>query len=477
MQLKLSDGLARIIPDTDLSKERLQNIKKILLIQPPESSPFNAYVKPRRYPLALFTLAVVLETEFCNLEIVIADLGLPDMDLENLLTNELPDLVGVTFLTPQYEMSRNISIAVRKFLNGCYLVGGGVHATVLPIKTMNDIDFDFLVIGEGEITFPELISALDRKSPSFEQINGICYRNETSPCLSNPRERLYNLDQFPLPTDVLPPGYLDQYSSVQSSKGDGPIVTVSASRGCSFNCFFCASNALFLGQSLPILRDVDSIVREVSELSRKHNVKIIRFGDDIFDIDRARGLAILEGLKKAGCSDKCDISYLSRARKPSSDDYEYYSKLYNLGVRQIAIGIESGDEKLMTKFAKPEGVLYGSENTKVIQKAGIEVKYFLMVGLPGQDWASILKTVDLLKRDKPNLIGVSYTMPYPGTALYKMKDEIFFSGSFEKMIHEPPRELDSQGFIPCTRTREMTSLEIMKSREFILKKFKQIAYL
>jgi radical SAM superfamily enzyme YgiQ (UPF0313 family) len=475
MQLELTDGLARITSDASHGKKAIKTIKKILLIQPPEASPVNTYVLPRRYPLALFTLAAVLEKKLSGFEIIIADLGLPEVDLIHILSSESPDLVGVTFLTPQYEMARGIVRDVRALVDRCHIVGGGVHATALPVETMADIDFHFLVIGEGEITFPELVLALDRKATSYDKIQGICYRCEGQARLSKPRSRLYNLDEFPLVTDVLPPGYLGQYANVQSSKGVGPIVTVTASRGCSFNCFFCASNALFFGQRLPILRSVKSVVAEVSELSKKHNAKIIRFGDDIFDLDRARGLAILEGLKKAGCSDRCDISYLSRARKPSAGDEEYYNALYKLGVKQVAIGIESGDESLMIRLGKPEGILYGKENTRLIQGAGIEVKYFLMVGLPGQDWASISKTIDLLKKDRPNLIGVSYAMPYPGTALYEMKDEIMFSGTYDKMIHEPPRQLDHISFIPNTSTREMTSKEIMQSREKILSSFNEIA--
>ncbi len=477
--LELTNSLARIaVGKLSLEKERLTRIKKLLLVQPAEASPIETYVLPRRYPLGLFTLASVLTQRFSNLEIVIADLGLPKMRIEHILMNERPDLVGITFLTPQYEMARNIVNQTRLTLGtAVYLVGGGIHATALPLETMRDIDFDFLVIGEGEKTFLEMVLALDRKEDNLEKIEGICYRMNGQPTLTKLRPRLKNLDEFPLATDVLPQGYLDQYAKVMSSKGSGPIVTVSGSRGCYFNCVFCGSNILFpkeSDQNQPIFRSPKRIIEEVKELYQKHNVKIVRFADDIFDVNRERALKILQGIRKEGCSLDLDISFMDRARKSTDDDSKYYKSLYEAGVRQVAMGIESGDEVLMRKLHKLQGILYGREKTQLLQNAGIKVKYFLMVGLPGQNWDSISKTLDLLKRDKPDLIGVSYAMPYPGTILSKMTNEITFIGSYDKMIHEPPRDLDGLSFIPYTYTKDMTSEEIRDARDKILHFFKEL---
>ena len=157
VSLSLNRGLANIQGHAGraLPRANLSRIKTILLVNPPEATPIKGqYVLPTRYPLNLFTLAGPIVQRFGNIRVVIADLALPNMDLRNILREVQPDLVGVTFMTPQAKMASEIVDVCREEAAGggkqVVVVGGGVHATAVPHETMEDIGFDYLVLHEEE---------------------------------------------------------------------------------------------------------------------------------------------------------------------------------------------------------------------------------------------------------------------------------------------------------------------------------------
>jgi radical SAM superfamily enzyme YgiQ (UPF0313 family) len=245
------------------------------------------------------------------------------------------------------------------------------------------------------------------------------------------------------------------------------------SRGCNFACVFCASNVVFLkeaGVRHVSFRSPDHVLAEMRALYYEHGIRVIRFADDYFDVNRERVFKTMSAINDSGMS--FELSFMAAARKVS--DYEkerdYYSLLQSSGVRRIAFGVESGDLALMQRMGKTAGLMYAGKRTRLLQMAGIQSKYYLIVGLPGQDWASIGRTKEMLYRDQPDKIGVAVAMPYPGTGLARMPG-IRMRAGYEGMIHEPPLELKGQSFVPFTETDVMTSEEIGRARDEILTYF------
>ncbi len=473
IHLFLHNKLARIIgcANKNSGKIELNKIKKIVLIQPPEASPFDDYVLPTRYPLNLFTLTGALMQKFSNLEIIVVDLGLPNMDLTKILKEENPDMVGITFMTPQYKMTIDIVDKVRKTLGEkVQIVGGGVHSTALPHETMREIDFNFLVVHEGEETFPDLILALD-KEITLNKVRSIFYREKGEVIGTDSRPRIQNLDSFPLATEVLPLGYLDQYAVTQEIEKSGIMAPIFSSRGCPKACAFCASNVVFLqkaGVKNPVLRGHDLILREIMQLYHEHGISIVRFADDFFDINQERALAIANGILDSSIRESMEFSFMALARKGMS--IEYYKLLRKAGFRRVAFGIESGDPELMEKMGKMNGINFGEENTFAAQRGGIKVKWYLMVGLPDQDWKSINKTIAFVNQNRPDYIGVAIATPYPGTRLAEMGNITIKSG-YGGMIHEPPPNLKGREFTPFTYTNVMKAEEIGAARQLTLNSF------
>ena len=233
----------------------------------------------------------------------------------------------------------------------------------------------------------------------------------------------------------------------------------------------------------PILRSSHNVNQEIRDLFWIHGARTIRVEDDYFDIDPKRVSIIattlkgLRGIARATIDSDLEICFRALPRKVTngSDATEYYRHLHQAGVTRIELGVESGDLKLMHRMAKTidrdeKGLAYAQENTRAIQAAGILVKYYLMVGLPGQDWHSINLTQKLLATHQPDRIGVSIAMPYPGTRLAKMPG-IWIEPGYEHMLHEPPEILKGLHYIPFTHTDVMSSREIGRARTCLLNYF------
>ncbi len=452
---------------------RPSKIRKVLLMQPPEVSPLSEYVLPTRYPLSLFTLAGAVIQRHPDIEIAVADFALPNMNLGRMISDFQPDLVGISFMTPQYRMTQDFVQWIRTISRGTTIVGGGVHASALPQETLEKIGFDYLVTHEGEQAFPDLIGALEKNSDPSE-VASIVFRSGKDIIQTPGRPRIRDLDAFPLATDVLPVGYLDQYAKVQGAEGYGQIATLFTSRGCLRDCAFCGSNIVFNkeeGLRKPVLRSADRVLEEIGVLHDMHGIRNIRFADDYFDVDRNRAKYIAEQIIARGMSLK--MGYMAIAKQNQDGDDDFYRTMYRAGVRVVSFGVESGDLRLMRSLGKVSGTLYAGQNTKAVQRAGLLSKYFLMVGFPGQDNVSIDKTLSLLDKDRPDFIGVAIAMPYPKTRLASMPG-IHINGGFEAMIHEPPLALKGQSFIPFTCTDAMTSEEIGMARDRILAHFAEI---
>ncbi|MFH1542465.1 MAG: radical SAM protein [bacterium] len=476
VSLSMSNRLAVIAgPSRRLSAgERLSSIKKILLIQPSEATPFSEYSLPTRYPRNLFNLAAALIQRFSNLEVVVVDLGLPGVDLRDVLRDVRPNLVGITFSTPQYKETGDIVEAIRQELEEhVIIVGGGVHATALPQQTIRELDFDYIVKHEGEVVFPDLVAALDRGG-KINQVKSLVFWDADNIGETNEARRIRNLDQFPLPTEVLPVGFLDQYANLQGVEQAGVLAPVMTSRGCSFACAFCGSNVVFLkeaGVPQVTFSTFERIMEELWSLYADHGITKIYFEDDFFDIKRTRAARVASAIIAHQLP--LEIYFRAVPKRGRPDDAAYYDLLYRAGVRMISFGVESGDPVLLKKLNKSHPLPFVGPANKAVQSAGIKTNFYLMVGLPGQDWKSIDLTRKLLARHTPDSIGVAISMPYPGTALAKMEGISIHTG-FEHMMHEPPRQQKGRLYLPHTYTDVMSSRDIGFARQYLLDYFTQL---
>jgi radical SAM superfamily enzyme YgiQ (UPF0313 family) len=186
---------------------------------------------------------------------------------------------------------------------------------------------------------------------------------------------------------------------------------VVSSRGCPYHCNWCAKP---ISGNRFQLRAPEEVAAEIRELKMVFGVEHIWFGDDVFALDRHWVDAFARSVEANG--EVVPFKIQSRADLMSDTTV---SALKRAGCAEIWMGVESGSQKIldaMKKGLKLSAVYAARER---LASAGIRACYFLQFGYSGEGWAEICETVQLVRRTRPDDIGISLSYPLPGTGFFE----------------------------------------------------------
>ncbi len=387
---------------------------KILLIQPNSSDEVNKEFVSLQFPINLgYIAAVLIEAKH---EVKLIDLNVME---KSVFTNALnlfkPDIVGFTALTPNiYNASKLIS-EVKKNNPNIKIVLGGIHASALPIQTMEEIkDLDFLVFGEGEKTILELVSAIQKKQ-NFKNIRGLVYKNKNKIIKNKLREMLENLDTIPMPPRKLIS--IELYNTHHVSRGfsrkELKILEIMTSRGCPNNCIFCAGH-LNYGMKIRF-RSFENIVKEIDYNIREYGITHISIEDDTFTINKELVRKVCGYFKKMKLTWNCNT-------RVNTVDYPLLKLMAESGCKKVAFGVESGNPEMLKKIKKNITVEQVINATRYAKKAGIRYVEcdFILGSHPDETVNDIEDTIKLIYKIMPDFLMLSIMCPYPGTEIYTM---------------------------------------------------------
>src|SRR4030067_718335 len=226
---------------------------KILLINPAPSGTLKAtgVLFP---PLGLLYVASYAEKE--GHQVVVRDLAVRK-NKEDIVFKEY-DVVGISTDTTRHRQA--LQLAKRAKVNGCTVVMGGPHPGYVDKEILSTKRVDFIVRGEGEITFSELAAALQKNDGKFHSIQGISFFLNGQIGRTPPRPFMENLDSLPLPARHLI--HMDDYR--RTKLGGRDITPLITSRGCPYQCVFCASSH-FWGTKGRV-RSVGGILKEIQKI-------------------------------------------------------------------------------------------------------------------------------------------------------------------------------------------------------------------
>lgn len=298
------------------------------------------------------------------------------------------------------------------------LVAGGPLPTLYPEEYLEA--FDFVCVGEGEETFLELVQASE-KGFDLSKVRGICFRAKNR---GGTQMELYvrtpqraptsNLDLIPFPArDLYDNAAYQNYFSKRFGRKETSIITT---RGCPFDCDFC-SRPIFSRTFRA--RSAENVVEELEDILRL-GYDWVWFSDDCFTLSTERVLDVCKGMKTCHLDLKWEC--LSRV---DTFNLNIANAMKSAGCRRVFFGIESGDDGILKEMRKQITVSDVRRAVEVGVKAGLETAGFFIVGYPGENDSTILRTVKLAT-ELP-LDYVSFTLPYPipGTGLYnRVKDRM-----------------------------------------------------
>jgi len=441
--------------------------------------------KPEKTPVSLLFLASTLtSSSYLNnfisvypkykkgiiphIEVQILDLQAEeaDFDLENFLRVKQPDIVGVTAPSQLFDQAVAISRIVKNTIPNALRLIGGPHVSALPQETLKDSEFQIGVMGFGEETLLELCMQY-AQGEIDAATKGTVFKSKDGAIHVNPaRDRKIPLSHAPPSSNSIDLLNRDNYRPVSFvlEKGikEGPLAMIFTARGCPFTCKFCANPSRIVEK-----RNLEDIVAEMEALYQK-GFRLFQFIDDTFsfDVGRVKNLCRLI-IEKPWHT---DIEWIASTRVDRIDE-ELISLMKRAGCVGIAVGLETGDEKLLSEMDKKIKLSDIRKAREICRKEGLSIKYFVMVGLPGQDWYSIKKTVNFILETDPTAVTVSIYTPYPGSPWWGDPRVKFVEGtSWEEMYShpEPHPNLRYKPIVSHTETDYMTSTEISEARQLIV---------
>jgi len=314
------------------------------------------------------------------------------------------DVVGITVMSDFRHQCFGYAGLVKKLGvklgKDIKVVVGGPHVTALAEQVIKyyHADIDAAVIGEGEETLPELISAWQEQR-NLKEVKGIVFwdMNINQPVHTEPRP--------PLKLNKLPHPDYDQYGKFKAAMLHG-------GRGCSYGkCEFCFPNSVLWGK--PRFRSTKHILAEIDHLVHEHEVATLRIWDDDFLAFGKRALEVFNGIQERGY--KLKLYLEARFDSVTKELLEEFKKA---GGQAIYLGLESGSENLREKMNKrlPQQTVY--EVSRLVKDVGLNLGYYLMLGYPGETDKDIEETWRVLRETQPDEISCSLIRHYPGTPLY-----------------------------------------------------------
>ncbi|MBF0501012.1 MAG: cobalamin-dependent protein [Candidatus Riflebacteria bacterium] len=371
--------------------------QRVLLIYPIQIKPdsFFGFVLP---PLGLERIAAHLES---FVDVKIMDLRFEGENWIESATAFAPDFIGVSVKSTMYaHRSYFIADRLRAAFPQTRIVLGGLHASSIPEEAARHCDF--VVIGEGEETFAELV----HNGKPREEIAGLCFIDAGGlPVCTPPRPLRENMD------DLLPPArHLRRTHYQYAAAGMIPMDLLETSRGCDRYCPFCSPAVLHRGRWRA--HSPEYVVGEVKRIAAL-GAKYVMLTDDNFsgDLDRAKRISeliIATGIR---------IAYFCFLR-PFVGRMDVKRAMVEAGFVMLSYGAESPNPEQLKRYGKgftdPKNFI-ATVNREWHDAGARYIGNSFVFGDPFESAADLERLGDYARDLDPTYIEPLYSQPFPGT--------------------------------------------------------------
>lgn len=366
-------------------------------------------------PLATISAAALLKNK--NLSTEFHDVGLDistDICKEKILNSGAEIVViyddGFNYLT---------KMCLTNMRNACLdLISAAksIHAKVIVSSSdstdhyqlYHDQGADIVIHGEGEYALLECCESVEKKEP-INKIDGISFFDKGEIIKNPARGRLKEIDELPTADWELID--IPAYKEIWEKSKFPFTLNISTTRGCPFKCNWCAK---------PIYgnrynsRSPERVVDEITYLYHTYGVDHFWVTDDIFGLKPGWVTRFNELIQEK----KLSIKYKIQSRADLLLKDKTIDELVASGLDEVWIGAESGSQKILDAMDKGITLEQINESTRLLQQKGAKVAYFLQFGYLDENKDDIQSTINMVKNNKPDDIGISVSYPLPGTPFY-----------------------------------------------------------
>jgi anaerobic magnesium-protoporphyrin IX monomethyl ester cyclase len=388
----------------------------ILLLSMPDSFEHTPALTMRMPNGALASLAGNVDPHH---RVVIADLVLVQRSVrqtvERLVAELEPDVVGLSVMTFQRVTARRIISLIRSLRPAVRIVVGGYDPSLAPTAWMDaGLGVDYIVRGEGEITFRQLLRAIERQTP-LRDVPGLLFREGTGFTQGPPRpvaDIAGGVIDLPNRTARVLAGY---------TMLGRQIDVVETSRGCTFDCSFCSIIEM-RGRNFHCF-SIERVIADIAD-ARRRGARAVFLVDDNITIDVPRFETLCRAIVDAGLH---TIDYIVQGMTSAiaAHGEHLVPLMRKAGIRYVFLGIENvvADDlaflKASAKNRKRAGGVTGNAAitaVDLLHRHGLLVVGGLIVGTPDDTPESIEANLAFARRyvDWPY---IQHPTPYPGTPM------------------------------------------------------------
>lgn len=395
-----------------------QQSTDIILVNPPTR------IQTRNIPFSILSLAAYLDDRGKKSKIL--DIKYPDVsklnpqEIEDLMVKQLfsdcVPVIGFTCLTAEFDCVYGMAKRLREKGYKGILIAGGHHPTFCPNDFLEEGVFDYVVLGEGEVTLHELLSAIENKT-EIEEIDGLAFNKNGILHKTKPRLLLENLSF--LSRSLYRFMDLNYYLEPRTDLIRHVLISgigVQTTRGCPFNCTFCGNNSLW-GANRGIhrirSRPAKDVINDIIYL--KNNFKIDGFAleDDMFTLNDQKVGEFCDLLKKE------NLGLVWGCQSHVNTFTEFMAeKMRDAGCIQVEFGVESGSQRVLKEMKKGSSIEQIKSAFKICKKYDLRTLANFLINTPTEDESDLKATFSLADEIKATKYAFGVTLPLLGTELY-----------------------------------------------------------
>ncbi len=368
-------------------------------------------------------------------DVSIVDMKVEDWEPERCveeLVKLAPDIVGLSAMTYEAGCMHALAKLVKQRLPRAIVVCGGPHPSVAADDVLADAAVDFVVRGEGEFIFVDVLDGLRDGRTDWSGCLGLSWRRADG-------ARVHELDREPPPQlDLLPfPAWdLVDHAKYHTVPRGGVIyahkefATLFSSRACPWRCTYCHNS---YGKTFRD-RSAEHVLAEIELLVTKYGVKELVFMDDIFNFKPERAKAIARGIIERGW--KLALTFPNGFRGDILDE-ELVVLLKQAGMYRCMVAVESASpriQKVMKKNLKIEKV---RRIVDFIAKQNVMVHGAFMLGFPSETEAEMRSTIDWAATSSFHTAAFFRVIPFKGTELFRQVEHAGFALPHDWSAYEP----------------------------------------
>lgn len=342
---------------------------------------------------------------------------LKNMILERVVRTR-PALAGITCLVTEVKEVLGLCATIKKLAKDTVTVVGGIHPSMYPDDLLHEgSPVDYVVMGEGEETFTELVNAIG-KGYGIQDVHSIAWFNGQKVCKTLPRSPINDMDTIPYPLyDQIDTDYYFCPSINIIRNMFLSTAQIFTSRGCPSRCTFCVNKNLnrIMDYGKPFRqRSVNNVVDEIEYLANRYAVDGFYICDDAFCIRKQFTFDFCAELTRRNLkliwATETKVNLVSR---------DMIQVMKEAGCVQLDFGVESGSSEVLKRMKKDITIEQVRNAFSWCHEIGIRPLANFMFNTAGETEDDVQKTLSLAREIDACYYSFNLMIPFPGTDIYE----------------------------------------------------------